>query len=119
MILATGACTVNLFTVVIVAVSLRDTVFTAATSARPSLIFVGKARSLPLEWSPVKGSFLEFYSFTCKYWTRSNVSGGNKHSSLLQCGNNYGYEKFYSRDPWPFYGRNLRIFVISKSAFPF
>jgi hypothetical protein len=84
MILATGACTVNLFTVVIVAVSLRDTVFATATSVRPSLIFVGKARSLPFQWSLVKGSSLVVYSFACKYWTRSNVGGSNKHSILLR-----------------------------------
>ncbi len=39
-----------------------------------SLIFAGKARSLPLEWNPVKGSTLVGSSRVTKYWTRVEVA---------------------------------------------
>jgi hypothetical protein len=40
---------------------------------RPSLIFVAKARSLPQEWNPLKGSALEGSSLAWKYQTRVEV----------------------------------------------
>jgi hypothetical protein len=35
-------------------------------------------------------------SLACKYWTRAEVNGSYKHSSLLRCGNNYRCKKVYS-----------------------
>jgi hypothetical protein len=47
---ATGAFSLKPFTVVIVAIS-----FCITMNFHPSIIFVGKARSLPLELNPVRG----------------------------------------------------------------
>ncbi len=46
-----GASTLKLFTVVIVAISLKARVFATAIHFHPSLIFADQARSLPLEWN--------------------------------------------------------------------
>jgi hypothetical protein len=34
-----------------------------------------------------------------KYWTRIEVNGSSKHSSLLQPSNNHGLKSFYSVRP--------------------
>ncbi len=65
-------------------------------SLHPSLVFVSKARSLPLEWSLVRGSTLVNSCLTCKYQTRVEVNRSDKHCSLLQCSNNFDHKKFYS-----------------------
>jgi hypothetical protein len=44
--MATGACTVKLFTAVIIAVSLKARVFAAAIHFHPSLIFAGKGAAI-------------------------------------------------------------------------
>ncbi len=61
--------------------------------------FLGEAISLPLGWSPVKGSTLVGSSLACKYKTWVEVNRGGKHSSLLQYRNNYSSKKFYSTGP--------------------
>jgi hypothetical protein len=55
----------------------------------PSLITVDKARSLPLERSPIR-----CYSRALKYQTWREVNDSGKHSSLLQYGSNYVCKKF-------------------------
>jgi hypothetical protein len=57
----------NFFTTVIVAVLLQARVFAPAIYFHPSVIVVGKNRSLPLEWSPVRGSTLVGSSFAFKH----------------------------------------------------
>jgi hypothetical protein len=47
---ATVAFSLKLFTAVIAPIS-----HATAMNFHPSIIFVGKARSLPLEWNPVRG----------------------------------------------------------------
>ncbi len=42
-------------------------VFAFAIYFHPSLIFSGKARSLPLDWSPKRGSTLVGSNLACKY----------------------------------------------------
>jgi hypothetical protein len=61
-------------------------VFTNAIYFHPSLIFVGEAMSLPLEWSLIRSSTL--IGLDCKYWTTVEVNDSGKHSSLLQYSNN-------------------------------
>ncbi len=51
-----GACTLKLFTAVIVAVLQKASVFAFSTHFHPSLIFLGKAGSLPLVWNLIKDS---------------------------------------------------------------
>jgi hypothetical protein len=77
-----GPCTIKL----IVAV------FAAAIHFRISLLFVGKDRSLPLDWNLTRGSTKVGSSLACKVWTNVEVNGSGKHSSLLL----YGRDKFYS-----------------------
>ena len=50
--------------------------FAAAIHFHTSLIFSGKARSLPFEWSPVRGSTLVGSSLAS---TRVDVNGSGKH----------------------------------------
>jgi len=50
----TGACTIKLFTEVIITETLWAYAFVTASHFWPSLVFAGKARSLTLEWSFVK-----------------------------------------------------------------
>ncbi len=61
----------------------------------PSLIFVGKARSLPLGWSLVWSSTQVGFGLA----HRVEVSVSDKHTSLLQYRTNYGRKKFKSAAP--------------------
>ncbi len=63
--------------------------FDTAVHFHPSLIFTGKARSLPLEWGSIRGSTSVGYSLAHTITTRPVVNGSDKHSSLLLYGNNY------------------------------
>ncbi len=56
---------------------------------------MGKARSLLLLQGPVWGSTLVWSSPALRYYTRVEVIGSGKHSSLLRYGNNYCRKKFY------------------------
>jgi hypothetical protein len=49
-----------------------------ATVIYPCLIFAGKARSLPLEWSPFSGSTLVASSLVCIYKTKVEVNDSGK-----------------------------------------
>ncbi len=49
----------------------------------PSLTIVGKARSLLLEWRPVRGSTWVGSGLACIYQARVEVTDNNKLSSLL------------------------------------
>ncbi len=69
--------------------------FVTSVHFHPGLVFVGKVKSLPLEWSPEGGTTLVGSSLAHKYKTRVEVKGSGKHSSLLQCGNNYCRKRFY------------------------
>jgi hypothetical protein len=60
-------CTVKPFTAVIVTILLQARLFATAIHFHPSLLYVGKARSLPLEKSPVRGSTQVGFSIACKY----------------------------------------------------
>ncbi len=73
--------------------------FVIAKPWRPSLIFVGKAGSLPLEWSDIKESTSVGSCLVCKYKTRGEVNGSDKNSSLLRYVYNYCSKKFYSTGP--------------------
>ncbi len=66
--------------------------FATTIHFRPSLIFVGKAMSTLSVWSNVRGSSLVSSSLTCEYWPHG------KHTSLVQYGNIYGCNMFYSSD---------------------
>jgi hypothetical protein len=55
----------------------------------PSLITVDKARSLPLERSPIRCC-----SLALKYQSWTEVNGSGKHSSLMGYCSNYSCKKF-------------------------
>ncbi len=63
----------------------------------PTLLFLGNARSLPLEWSLVRRSIL--------VGSRRgphilDLDGSGKHSSLSRYGNNYLRQKCYITGLW-------------------
>ncbi len=66
------------------------------------LIFLGKARSLQLERGTIGGSTLVGPSLACKYKTRLERLGRDKHSSLLQKFVNCGRKKFFRIGTWPY-----------------
>jgi len=85
-----------------------------------SLIFLGKARSLTLEWGAVRDANL--VSQPCSQVLYK--SGSGQHSSLLQNGISNGRKKFYSgfgRGQYyrTFYGCNCYHIIISLSVCPF
>jgi len=57
-------------------------------------MFDGKARSLPLEWSPVKGFAA---ALPANIRLGVEVTCSEKHSSLIK--NEINYKKFYGSDP--------------------
>ncbi len=58
--------------------------FANVSCFQPSLIFRGKARSQPLDLSPIRGSTLVSSSLACRCHPRVAVTDIRKHSSLLQ-----------------------------------
>jgi len=52
------------------------------------------ARSLPIEWSLIRGSTQVGSNLAHKYHTRVEVNVSSEHTSLLQNGNNYDCKKF-------------------------
>jgi hypothetical protein len=83
------------FTTVIVAISQKARVFATSIHFLLSLVFVAKAKSLPLEWSPVRGSTLLGSSLLRKYHIRVEVNGSGKHSSLQRYSNNYDHKQLW------------------------
>jgi len=63
---------------------------------QPSVIFVGRGRSLPLVGCPLMGSTLVGFSLAHKYQTRVEVNGIGKRVSLIRYGYNYSLKKFHS-----------------------
>jgi len=64
--------------------------FLPSVSSTPSLMFVDEARSLPLEWTPTRGSIRAFSAPV----TGMKVTKSNKSTSLLQRGISYGQISF-------------------------
>jgi hypothetical protein len=58
-------------------------VFASVIPFQPGLIFVGKDKSLALKMSSVRGFTLVGTSLAWIFWTRVEVNGSGKHSSLL------------------------------------
>jgi hypothetical protein len=59
-------------------------------------VFAVKARSLLLEWSPIKGSTVvgsTLVGFTCKNLTRAKVTDIDKCSSITEYQINYSHER--------------------------
>jgi len=63
------------------------------------LIFVGKAKSLPLESGYVRSSAWVGFSLSYTSWSRVEVTGIDKHSSLHQHGIKYGRKFFIVQTP--------------------
>jgi hypothetical protein len=74
-------------------------VFVTVSHFPKGLVFVVTARSLPLEWSPVRGSTQVGSYLGNKFWTRVEVTDSVKCSSLLRYRIHYGSERFYSIVP--------------------
>jgi hypothetical protein len=67
-----------------------------------SLMFVGKARSLPLSGAPERYFILLESNLSHKHWTRlGKLKVTSKHSSLSQIFINYGCKKFITLSPEP------------------
>jgi hypothetical protein len=73
----------------------------------PGLMFLGRASSLPISWSPTHSCRFDPYN---KYYTRVEVAESNKCASLFYCGNNMQIVAvtaviittviFYRSNPW-------------------
>jgi hypothetical protein len=57
-------------------------------------IFLGKARSLLLEWSPVRTSNWAGSRLGCKYQTKAKMIKAAKHTTLLKYIINYSHKFF-------------------------
>ncbi len=64
-----------------------------------SLMFEGKARSLPKSGAPERYLNQVRCSLTCKHYTGMERLARNKHSSFLQTFVNYTCKKFYNIGP--------------------
>ncbi len=73
-----------------------------------SLIFLCKARSIPVEWSPMRGSTLLSSRLACKYYTSATVTNSVKHTSLLLYIINNCRKKFYDTGL-------IKAFIIKRS----
>jgi hypothetical protein len=74
-------------------------VFVSGKYCQPSLMFVGKDRSLPYCGASER-CFIHLGSgLTSKHWARLERLARDKHSSLLQKTVNYGRKKFYNIGP--------------------
>ncbi len=81
---------IKLFTVVIKNVQQKAAIFVILCHFHPNLIFVGKARSPPLDLSPVGSPARVGSTLDCKHKTRAVVTNNDQHSSLLPYATNYG-----------------------------
>ncbi len=75
-------------------------------------MFVGKAWSLPLQWSPVR-SFTQISSSVAG--NRVEVTDSEKHSSLLRYRMKYVSEEFYSKGTWCQCYKNFCIVAKDRS----
>ncbi len=73
--------------------------FVNANHFHPSLIFVGKARSLSFGYSLVWSSTQVGSGLAHTFYIREEVSVSDKHTSLLQYKTNYDRKKFKSAGP--------------------
>jgi hypothetical protein len=74
--------------------------FVTALLLHPCLIFAGKVEAY-LSGDPLMIRLLwSALSLAQKYYTRVEVNSNDKHSSLLQLGNNYVHKKFDSTGHW-------------------
>ncbi len=96
--------------------------FVLVKYSKPTLMFVGMARSLPQIGAHERciitlvGSVLNHNN-----QTRLERPARDQHSSLLRTFVNYGHKKFYNTEPWgqcykTFLVRDLRISVLSQSV---
>ncbi len=69
----------------------------------PNLVFVGKARSLHIEWSILRASL------ACKYQSSIEVTDSDKRTILLQSANNWCSKKFYNTSPCRNFDRNFLL----------
>jgi hypothetical protein len=60
-------CIIKLFTALLVAILLKARAFVTTIHFSPGIIFSDKARSLPLELSPMRGFAQLGCSLACKY----------------------------------------------------
>ncbi len=80
---------------------------------KPSLIFVGEARSLPLSGAPERYFTQVASGLSCKHQTRLERLAMDKHSSLLRKSVNYGRKSFIVQPPGVFYRTVKNIFIIT------
>ncbi len=74
-------------------------------------IFAGKVRSVPVKWSPIRGSTRVATLLFFKYQTRLEVTERGKQSSLLQYEINCDRKKFYSSGPSV--ANDIKLFSLS------
>jgi hypothetical protein len=68
--------------------------FVTLRHLHPSLVFVSKGKSLPIEWSPVSDLIWVGSSLTFKYLTRAELTESDKHSSLVRYRIIFGRKRF-------------------------
>ncbi len=84
--------------------------FVSVRPLQPSLIFVGKTRSLPKRCTFHLLHSRVGSSLTCTHYTKPQRLAVDKRSSLLRKFVNYGRKKFYNIGPW--YYAQCQITVI-------
>jgi hypothetical protein len=86
---------------VIVAISQLARVFAIAIHFNSSVIIVGKARTVPLEWSLVRGPTLVGSSLAHKYCPRVEVKPVVKTRAYYATANIMAIKKFYGTGSIP------------------
>ncbi len=87
--------------------------FATAIHLNPNLIFLGKVRSLLLEWSPVSKTF---YGCDCCCTARMFATAIHLHSSLIFLGKARSLLLEWSPVSKTFYGRDCCSVVISLNV---
>ncbi len=113
-----GANVIKLFTAVIYDFRNKLMCFVPGKPFQPSLMFVDMARSLHQSGFTQVGSDL-----ARKHQTKLEKLVRDQHNSLLRKFGKYSSRKFYNIGPLgqcykSFYGRKLRLFVISQNVCP-
>ncbi len=90
-------------------------------TSKPTLMFVGKARSLPQSGAHERCITLVGSVLNHNNQTRLERPARDQHSSLLRTFVNYGRKKVYNTEPWgqcykTFFVRDLQISVLSQSV---
>jgi hypothetical protein len=88
-----GASATNLFTVVIISVSHKATMFATVSRLHPSLIFVGKVGAYPTGGGRLQALPANI-SLVCRWLTVT------KPLAYDDTEKNYDRKKFYSTGPW-------------------